>query len=45
VATFGAAANSTSAGNSASTAWSLTDDPVYATGTYTATATYTISAT
>jgi hypothetical protein len=41
---WGAAANSTKAGNSASVAWSLTDDPVYATGTYTATATFTISA-
>ena len=44
VATFGAAANSTKAGNSGSVAWSLTDDPVYATGTYTATVTFTISA-
>jgi hypothetical protein len=42
--TWGAGASSTKAGNSASTAWSLTDDPVYATGTYTATATFTISA-
>jgi hypothetical protein len=42
--TWGAAANSTKAGNSASVAWSLSDDPVYATGTYTATATFTISA-
>ncbi len=41
---FGAGANSTKTGNSASVAWSLTDDPVYATGTYTATATFTISA-
>jgi hypothetical protein len=45
VGTFGASANSVSAGNSASVAWSLTDDPVYATGTYTATVTFTISAT
>jgi hypothetical protein len=45
VATFGAGENSTKAGNSASLAWSLTDDPVYATGTYTATATFTFSAT
>jgi hypothetical protein len=44
VATFGAGANSTKAGNSASVAWSLTDDPVYAPGTYTATATFTIAA-
>ncbi len=42
--TWGAAANSVKAGNSASVAWSLTDDPVYATGTYTATTTFTISA-
>jgi len=45
LATWGAAASSTKAGNSASVAWSLTDDPVYAAGTYTATATFTISAT
>lgn len=45
VATFGANAQSTKAGNSGSVAWSLTDDPVYATGTYTATVTFTISAT
>lgn len=44
VATFGAGANSTKAGNTGSVAWSLTDDPVYATGTYTATVTFTISA-
>jgi len=43
--TWGAGASSTKAGNSASVAWSLTDDPVYAQGTYTATATFTISAT
>lgn len=43
--TWGANANSTKAGNTASVAWSLTDDPVYTTGTYTATATFTISAT
>ena len=45
VGTFGPGQSSAKAGNTASTAWSLTDDPVYATGTYTATATYTISAT
>ena len=45
VASFGAGASSTKAGNSGSVAWSLTDDPVYATGTYTATVTFTISAT
>jgi hypothetical protein len=42
--TWGAAANSTKAGNAASVAWSLVDDPAYAPGTYTATATFTISA-
>jgi hypothetical protein len=45
LATFGANATSAKAGNTASVAWSLTDDPVYATGTYTATTTFTISAT
>ncbi len=44
VATFSAGANSAKGGNSASVAWSLTDDPVYNTGTYTATVTFTISA-
>jgi len=42
--TWGAAASSVKAGNSASVPWSLTDDPAYAAGTYTATATFTISA-
>ena len=32
---WGAAASSVKAGNAASVAWSLSDDPVYATGTYT----------
>jgi hypothetical protein len=45
VATFGAGASSANAGNAASTVWSLTNDPVYHTGSYTATVTYTISAT
>ena len=45
VATFGAGASSANAGNSASTAWSLTNDPVYHTGSYSSTVTYTISAT
>jgi len=45
VATFGANATSAKAGNTGSVAWSLTDDPAYATGTYTATVTFTISAT
>ena len=44
VATFGAAAHSAKAGNSASVAWALVDDPVYKTNTYTATVTFTISA-
>ncbi len=43
--TWGANASSTKAGNTASAAWSLTDDPVYATGTYTATTTFTIAST
>jgi hypothetical protein len=45
VATFGAAANSIAAGNAASTAWTLTNDPLYKTGAYTATVTYTIATT
>jgi hypothetical protein len=45
VATFGAGASSANAGNSASTAWSLTNDTTYHTGSYSATVTYTISAT
>jgi hypothetical protein len=45
VATFGAGASSSNAGNAASTIWSLTNDPVYKTGSYSATVTYTISAT
>jgi len=44
VATFGAGASSALAGNSASTAWSLSNDPAYKTGAYSATVTYTISA-
>jgi len=44
VATFGADAKSTSTGNSGSVSWSLTNDPKYSTGTYTATVTFTISA-
>lgn len=42
--TWGTGASSVKAGNSASVAWSLVDDPAYATGTYTATTTFTISA-
>jgi hypothetical protein len=44
VATFGANAHSANAGNTGSVAWSLTDDPTYQTGAYSATVTYTISA-
>jgi hypothetical protein len=44
VGSFGAGASSSKAGNAASVAWALTDDPAYATGTYAATATFTISA-
>jgi hypothetical protein len=44
VGTFGAGSNSTFAGNSASVAWTLTNDPLYKVGTYTATVTFTISA-
>ncbi len=45
VATFGANAHSTSAGDAGSVAWSLTNDPVYQVGNYNATVTFTISAT
>lgn len=45
VATFGANAHSTLAGDSGSVAWSLANDPKYETGTYNATVTFTISAT
>ena len=44
VASFGADAKSATAGDSGSVGWSLTNDPAYATGTYTATVTFTISA-
>lgn len=45
VATFGANASSGISGNTAnSVAWSLTNDPVYASGSYSVTATFTISA-
>ena len=43
VASFGADAHAT--GNAGSVAWSLTNDPVYQTGAYSATVTFTISAT
>jgi hypothetical protein len=45
VATFGAGASSALAGNSGSVAWTLTNDPTYQTGAYSATVTFTISAT
>ncbi|HEU0119538.1 MAG TPA: hypothetical protein VFQ91_03360 [Bryobacteraceae bacterium] len=45
VSTFGANASSTSNGNSGSVSWTLTNDPAYRTGSYTATTTLTISAT
>ena len=45
VATFGADAHSAKAGNTGSLSWDLTNDPKYGTGTYTATVTFTISAT
>jgi opacity protein-like surface antigen len=44
VVTFGANAKSAIAGDTGSVAWSLTNDPAYATGTYTATVTFTVSA-
>ncbi len=45
VATFGADAHSSTTGNSGSVVWTLTNDPVYQTGSYTAIVTFTISAT
>ena len=45
VAAFGAGVSSSKAGNTGSVAWTLVNDPAYAVGTYTATVTYTISAT
>lgn len=45
VATFGADNRTSSAGNSEAVAWTLTNDPKYKTGSYTATVTFTISAT
>lgn len=45
IGTFGANAHSAKAGSSASVAWTLINDPAYETGTYTATVTFTISAT
>jgi hypothetical protein len=43
VATFAADAHSIKAGDAGSVEWTLTNDPVYKTGTYTATATFTIA--
>jgi hypothetical protein len=45
VATFVADIHSVAAGDSGSVSWSLTDDPVYKTGSYTATVTFTIAST
>lgn len=45
VATFGADAHSATAGNSASVAWALTNDAAYKVASYSATVTFTISAT
>ena len=44
VVTFGATTLSDNVGDAASTSWVLANDPSYAAGTYTAVATYTISA-
>jgi hypothetical protein len=45
VATFSASSESLAAGNTASVAWSLTNDPAYKAGSYSAVATLTIAAT
>jgi hypothetical protein len=45
VATFGANARSTKAGNTGSLSWTLPNDPQYATGTFTSLVTLTISTT
>ena len=45
VAAFGTDARSSKAGVASSVVWGLSNDPLYQTGTYTATITYTISAT
>ena len=44
VASFGADAHTNTAGASATVGWSLTNDPIYKTGPYSATVTFTISA-
>jgi hypothetical protein len=45
VVTFGADAHSAASGSTGTVVWSLTNDPTYKSGTYSATATFTISAT
>ncbi len=45
VASFGANARSSRNGNSGQVNWTLTNDPLYATGAYSATVTFTVSAT
>jgi hypothetical protein len=45
VATFAPDAHSMKSGDAGSVGWTLTNDPVYKTGSYSATATFTISAT
>lgn len=44
VGTFGADARSASAGNTGTVSWTLTNDPAYRAGNYSATVTFTISA-
>jgi hypothetical protein len=44
VVSFGADAKSAIAGDAGSVVWSLTNDPAYATGSYNATVTFTVSA-
>jgi hypothetical protein len=44
VVTFGANTQSAKTGNGATTSWTLTNDPSYKAGSYTAVATYTIAA-
>jgi len=45
VGSFGANARSAREGNSGSVAWTLTNDPLYETGSYSAVVTFTVSAT
>jgi hypothetical protein len=44
MATFGANAHSTKTGDNGTVSWTLTNDPLYETGSYTATVTFTINA-